>query len=305
MTIILLIVIIELDKGVLQQNLRRGDFINILEVIRDRYTSFSKLHKQLADYVKNNLVDIAFMNITELSEKSGVSSATITRFVKLIDYESFSEFQKDIKEVAKKEIIPVKEFKYFVQETPEKNILYDQIQESIKALDSIYSEELYSELEAASNSLCEADDIYILASRSTFSMAYYCYFSLKRFQKNVYLIENRNDDISVNLQYVTGKDVLLAIGYPQYTNFTVNILKYFKDKGCRTICITDSHNSPLSEYATHLLIVKNRLKIYFVTTIAVINALIVMTGKNNPKLNIAGFEEENEVTAKLDVYLKK
>lgn len=285
--------------------IRKGDdFITVIEVIKDHYNSFSKMHVQIADYVMANFVDVAFMNINELSEATGVSAATITRFVKRIGYSSFNEFQTAIKLMAKKEIVPVKEFKYYVKEEPVKNILYDQIQDSIEALNKVYSESIDEALKSASEHLGKARKIYIIASRSSFSMAYYCYFSLKRIQENVYLIENRNDDLSIRLQYVTKDDALLAIGYPLYTKFTINITKFFASRGCNVVCLTDSFRSPLAEYANDLLIVKNRLKTYFVTTIAVINALIIMISKQNPNSTIAVFEEENEITTQLDVYVK-
>lgn len=307
---ILLTYLVSIDNIIVTMGSRNiiieGDgFITILEVIKDHYKSFSRLHIQLADYITANLIDAAFMNINELSAKAGVSTATITRFVKTLGYSSFVEFQGDIKAIAKKEIAPIKEFKYYVKEEPVKNVLYDQIQDSVAALEDIYNEVLEENLEQAAKCLSQARKIYIVASRSSFSMAYYCYFSLKRFQENVYLIENRNDDLSIHLQYVTHEDVLLAISYPLYTKFTVDVVRFFAEKKCNITCITDSYISPLAEYADNLLIVKNRLKTYFVTTIAVINALIITTSKNNPQSNIAMFAEENEITTQLDVYVKK
>lgn len=205
---------------------------------------------------------------------------------------------------AKKEIVPVREFKFFVKDEPQKNVFYDQVSESVAALNALYNDELCAEIEKASKVLCKARNIYVLASRSSFAMAYYCYFSLKRFQENVFLIENRNDDISINLQYIGEDDVLLAISYPLYTDFTLKIIKYFKSRNCKVVCITDSYNSPIAKYASNLLVVKNRLKIYFVTTITVINTLIVLIGKYNQQTKIAGFEEENEVTKDLGIYFK-
>lgn len=285
-------------------DVKGGGFINILELLNEHYDSFSKSHKKLADYISANFIETAFMNITELSSNSKISTATITRFVKILGFDSFNNFQAALKMAAKKEIVPVREFKFFVKEESQKNVFYDQVSESVSALNALYNDELCAKIENASEALCKARNIYILASRSSFAMAYYCYFSLKRFQENVFLIENRNDDISINLQYIQEDDVLLAIGYPLYTNLTLKIIKYFKSKNCQVVCITDSHNSPLAKYATHLLVVKNRLKIYFITTITVINTLIVMIGKHNQQLKIAGFEEENEVTRELGIYFK-
>ena len=122
----------------------RRDEVNqmaILEIIDGKYDTLTKNQKTLADYVRNNLIEIAFMNIITLSQKSGVSTSTITRFVKVLGFNSFPEFQEAVQKIAKKEISPVKEFRFWVTETPKKDMLYDQIEEAKSALDNLYSEE--------------------------------------------------------------------------------------------------------------------------------------------------------------------
>ncbi|MCD2436119.1 MurR/RpiR family transcriptional regulator [Acidaminococcus sp. NSJ-142] len=274
----------------------------ILEIIDGKYDTLTKNQKKLADYVRNNLIEIAFMNIITLSQKSGVSTSTITRFVKVLGFNSFPEFQEAVQKIAKKEISPVKEFRFWVTETPKKDMLYDQIEEAKSALDNLYSEETYKTLEAACTAIKKAGNVYILGSRSTFSMAYFCYHFMKRVKENVILLENRNDDISLLLQYVTKNDFLIVIGYPKYTRFTIQIMHFFSDIGSKILSITDSQTSPLAQGADYLIVAKNKLKIYFVTTITILNTLMVMISRMDPQAHIRLFEEENTVTRKLNVY---
>lgn len=283
----------------------RRDEVNqmaILEIIDGKYDTLTKNQKKLADYVRNNLIEIAFMNIITLSQKSGVSTSTITRFVKVLGFNSFPEFQEAVQKIAKKEISPVKEFRFWVTETPKKDMLYDQIEEAKSALDNLYSEETYKTLEAACTEIKKAGNVYILGSRSTFSMAYFCYHFMKRVKENVILLENRNDDISLLLQYVTKNDFLIVIGYPKYTRFTIQIMHFFSDIGSKILSITDSQTSPLAQGADYLIVAKNKLKIYFVTTITILNTLMVMISRMDPQAHIRLFEEENTVTRKLNVY---
>lgn len=128
---------------------------------------------------------------------------------------------------------------------------------------------------------------------------------MKRVKPNVTLVENRNDDLSIVLQYVAKEDVLFAIGYPKYTKFTIQVLDFFKEAGAQTIALTDSLASPLAKRADHVILAKNRLKIYFVTTLTILNTLLVMISRNNPEAHIKLFEEENAVTKELDVYSKE
>lgn len=276
--------------------------MTVIEQIDQRYDRLTKNQKKVADYLKSNLVNAAFMTITELSSRTGISASTITRFVKALGYISYPDFQNSVQDIARQEITPVKEFRFWVSEKTDKDVLYDQIEEGKKALDNLYSQETYETMVKACEVINSSRHIYILGSRSTFSMAYFFYHFLKRVKSNVTLIENRNDDISILLQYATKKDVLVVIGYPKYTKFTIQILDFFKDLGCKTISITDAVTSPLAKRSDYVIIAKNRLKIYFVTTITILNTLLVMISRSNPEAHIRLFEEENTVTKKLDVY---
>ncbi|WP_416182235.1 MurR/RpiR family transcriptional regulator [Acidaminococcus timonensis] len=278
--------------------------MQILDTIEANYDNLTKSQKKFADYLRKNLADSAFMTITELSKKSKVSSSTITRFVKVIGYKSFSSFQQEIQDLAKKEITPLKEFRYWVTEKPNKNFLYDQIENAKAELDNLYSQETYSTMLKACQIMNKSNNIYILGSRSSFSMAYFFYYSLKRIKENVFLIENRNDDISINMQYVSKNDTLFVIGYAKYTKFTLKIMQFFSSVGSSIICVTDTLASPLAQYTKLVIVARNRLKIYFVTTITILNTLIIMLSKLNPETHIQLFEEENQVTKKLDVYEK-
>lgn len=279
--------------------------MHILETIKQRQPALSKTHRVLADYVLKNFVDVSFMTITEFGSKTNVSPATITRFVRALGYKNYIEFQSNIKQMVKREMEPKTEFKFNMRYVSSTNVLYDQIQDAKSDLDELYSDELNEVLEEASQTLSKAKRIYVLGSRTTFAVAYYFYFSLNRIMENVYLIDNRNDDLSIRLQYVTKDDVLLAITYPKYTGFTLKIAKFFKDQGCKIVGITDRYTSPLTRYADHLLIVKNMLKIYFVTTFTIINSLIILVGRYNPQAHIAMFDEENEITSRLGVYAQE
>lgn len=279
--------------------------LTIIEVIESKYADLTKNQKKLADYVKDNLVDVAFMTITDMSQDAGVSTATITRFVKALGYDSFPRFQDALQAIAKKEISPVKEFRFWVKEKPEKDELYDEIEEGKRALDNLYSPETYEVMAKVCEIIQKGRQIFILGSRSTYSMAYFFYHFLKRVKPNVTLVENRNDDLSIVLQYVTKEDVLFAIGYPKYTKFTIQVLEFFKEAGAKTIALTDSMASPLAKRADYVILAKNRLKIYFVTTLTILNTLLVMISRNNPEAHIKLFEEENAVTKELDVYSKE
>lgn len=61
------------------------------------YGKLTHSQKVVANYVDENYEDIAFSTLEELAEKIGVSTTTVIRFARALDYSGFSEMQDSIK----------------------------------------------------------------------------------------------------------------------------------------------------------------------------------------------------------------
>ena len=61
------------------------------------YGTLTHSQKVVANYVDENYEDIAFSTLEELAEKIGVSTTTVIRFARALDYSGFSEMQDSIK----------------------------------------------------------------------------------------------------------------------------------------------------------------------------------------------------------------
>lgn len=50
----------------------------------------------IAMYIQNNIEEIPLLNTTQLAERSYVSQATVSRFVRSLNYDTYSDFKDDI-----------------------------------------------------------------------------------------------------------------------------------------------------------------------------------------------------------------
>ncbi len=64
--------------------------------IRSLYPSFSKSSKRLADYIVEKWADIPFLSVRELADLTGVSVASISRFVREAGFSDFKAFKKQL-----------------------------------------------------------------------------------------------------------------------------------------------------------------------------------------------------------------
>ena len=69
---------------------------DIASKMRSLYGTFSKGHQSLAEFILNNPQESAFLSISELSNRTGISAPTITRFVHKLGFNGYAAFQREI-----------------------------------------------------------------------------------------------------------------------------------------------------------------------------------------------------------------
>lgn len=278
---------------------------NIFYMIDSKYNSLSKTFKIIAKFVKKNYTLISFLSIKELTEKIGVSSASITRFSQELGFSGYPAFQKEIQKIVEKEIIPMRAFKHFISSSNDyDNVLKKTIDLNINTLQNTYSHELYQSFQKAINLIIESDKVYIIGSRSSFAVAYYLNFMLKGFMENIELLSAGTEDISTKLAYIKKDDVLITISFSHYTKFTSKITEYFKDNGSKVIAITDSYSSPIAIRADTIMIAKNSTDTYsFASAMAILNALVVQLGKINKDETLRKLKAQERIAFKTGIYI--
>ena len=65
----------------------------VLIEIKSRYPQMNEAMRRIADYVISSESDIIYLKASDFAEKSGVSTASVSRFVKLLGYKNFNEFR--------------------------------------------------------------------------------------------------------------------------------------------------------------------------------------------------------------------
>ena len=276
---------------------------NVLDKIKENYNSFSRSNKKIAKYILKNYDLIPLRNLNELKEEIGVSEATISRFSKILGYKNFNLFQKDFEQFTKKNHLSFEEIKSNLQKEDE-NFLFSELSNSLDTLNVLYSKELEEKLKEASKLLNSSKSIIILGSRTSKSSALFLYYMLREFSNNVFLLENSNDDISFKLNGSDENDILIAISYSKYTKLTYKLLKYFKKQNSKVVSITDSKISPLSKYSDIVLEARNSSKTFtIISTIVVINALVLYFANLNSERSIKFYNQHNEISNSLGLYL--
>ena len=279
---------------------------NFQKKIENVYSSLSKGHKKIADFIKSNYEKASFMTAASLGKAVGVSESTVVRFASNIGFEGYPELQKYLQEMVKSHLTSVQRMdvaasRFGGEDFIDKAFMTDI--DMIKATrDSISREAIVKSAEAINN----AKKIYILGVRSSAALASFAAFYLRFLYENVVLIDtSASSELFEQMFRIGSDDVCIAVSFPRYSNQTVKALSFAKDRGATIISITDGEMSPIAPYATHLLVAKSSM-VSFVDSLAaplsVINALIAACAREKPEDVYKDFKALEEIWDEYHVY---
>lgn len=250
--------------------------INILDKIDKEYSGFSRSQKKVAEYLTHNLTDAILLNSNQIANQANVSEATVTRFITKLGFSGFAEFKR----LAGREILggyTTARLAASAKNSNKKSTLSKIFMadiENINKLAASLPEKMFNE---AVIKLAEAESIYVLGLRSSYSLAIYLTFNLRYFLNNVKIIQPGIEDIPEQIVNITEKDVLVAISFKRYARRTLQIAERIGKRGVHIIGITGSNLSPIGQLAGTPLVVETEIPSYlqsFTAVLSLMNAII-------------------------------
>lgn len=221
--------------------------MDVLLEIQKKYNTFSDKEKNIADYVLEQSNTINNINISDLAKLTNTSGATITRFCKKIECDSFVDMKIKLSSLKRDE-----------QEDKEEGILsevysyYNKVIEGTKQ--SISKEQILKVVEE----IKKAKKIYIYGVGSSGLTAIESMQRLLRMGFNVHSISDPHMMI-INSSIVSEEDLVIGISISGETEEVVNSLRISKNNGARIVSITSFEDSPITKFGDINFIVYNTL----------------------------------------------
>ena len=280
--------------------------IDLINVINQNKTKFSKSQKKIAVYIVDHYDKAAFMTAGKLAKTVGVSESTVVRFATELGFKGYPKFQKELQELIKNKLTAVQRMEMTSSKLSEQQILRSVLQSDIdklrQTLDTIDENEFLSVVDTVSN----ADKVYILGARTCFSVASFLGFYLNMVSGNAITITtNSASETFEQIYRITDRDAVIAISYPRYSTRTLNAVKYAHNKNSKIIAITDSTFSPICEFATHSLIASGDMTNFvdsLVAPLSLCNALVAsLVFRNKDKVSQV-FDDLEDIWKEYNVY---
>ncbi len=279
---------------------------NILSVINDHMTDFSKGQKLIANFISEHYDKAAFMTASKLGTTVGVSESTVVRFATEIGYDGYPKMQKAMQEMIRDKLTSVQRITVTESRIANNDVLESVLNSDIEKIRRTLEETSKDDFRNAVQAISSAKTIYIFAVRSSAALASFLGYYYSLIFDNVKIISNYGEtEIYEKLFRISADDVIIGISFPRYSNAAIKAMNFAKRRGAKVIALTDSMASPVASMSDYVLIAKSDMASVvdsLVAPLSVINALIVATVINRDNHAMSTFGLLENIWQEYDVY---
>ncbi|MFF8846549.1 MurR/RpiR family transcriptional regulator [Streptomyces sp. NPDC015127] len=204
--------------------------------------------RRIAQYMIDHLTEAAFLSITDLAERVGVSQPSVTRFATSLGYSGFPALREALQPIALSAVAGAQETR--------KQIRHNELQAAVDAeianLESL--RRVFADTDRVldvGRELARSMPLTVLGLRISVSLAEYFAYAARRIHPDVRLV-TRGGSVAYDALLQSreaGGTWVLAYAMPRHANETLAALRAARSTGLRVALITDLTLGPLVDEA--------------------------------------------------------
>jgi DNA-binding MurR/RpiR family transcriptional regulator len=231
-------------------------FGELKDAIAENYPALSRQLQKIARFVLEYPEDIALETVAVIARRASVQPSSMIRFAQSIGFDGFSDMQQVFRTVLVtrpgnyRDRIETLRRQSEVDGADPGAVLADSVEESIHALHLLQENTPTEDLIRAIELLADANDIYVLAERRAFPVAFYLTYAIGRLERTVHLLDGVGGMLNQQAKNIKQQDAIVVVSFPPYSPSVVEMLAEQSQRGVTTVSITDSAISPIAMEAT-------------------------------------------------------
>jgi DNA-binding MurR/RpiR family transcriptional regulator len=234
------------------------------KVLIEKIQALQKLtpsESKIADFFSRHDAKIVFENVSSISQKSGVSKATVVRFISRLGFKNFNEFRDQLRNeivFGSASIVQRYSLKKMQLSKEHQDVLKQNFSHIINNLQHAQSQIDPDQFLRVAKMIAQPDaKLYIMGQRSSYALAYLFHVFMGRLRSKTTLLGTDASMLPDLMLDVNHNDILLAFFRHPYAKLTLHVAKLFAAQNARIILITDSDFSPLAHLANAQLVVSS------------------------------------------------
>lgn len=281
---------------------------DILTVIQESMSTFSKGQKRIANYILESYDKAAFMTASKLGKTVSVSESTVVRFAAELGYDGYPSMQKSLQKMIRNRLTYVQRIEVANDRISDQNVLATVLQSDIEKIRLTLEEIDQETFNGVVDAIVTARKIYVIGVRSSAAIATFMGFYFNLIFDNVVMVSaNTASEIFESLLRVGKEDVVIGVSFPRYSSRTVQAMNFARDRGAKTVALTDSEASPLASISDFTLKARSDMASFvdsLVAPLSLVNALLVAVSRKKNDDLAATFHNLERIWEEYGVYEK-
>ena len=281
---------------------------DILTVIQENMSTFSKGQKRIANYILESYDKAAFMTASRLGKTVSVSESTVVRFAAELGYDGYPSMQRSLQKMIRNRLTSVQRIEVSNDRIGDQDLLSSVLQSDIEKIRLTLEEVDRQSFDRVVDAIVSARKIYIMGVRSSASLATFLSFYFNLIFDNVISVAaNTASEVFETMLRVGAEDVVIGVSFPRYSSRTVQAMNFARDRGATTIAITDSEASPLAPISNYTLKARSDMASFvdsLVAPLSLVNALLVAVSRKKNDDLAHTFQTLEDIWDEYGVYEK-
>ncbi|WP_033541870.1 MurR/RpiR family transcriptional regulator [Planococcus sp. CAU13] len=221
---------------------------DLMRNVSNSYKDFSSGQKKIGDLFFKEPIFLAFSSALEVGKRVNVSESTVIRWSQKLGYRGYAEFQhvlqrklveERFEQVEEAEAAPAVEQSFLA------NLLDADIASIVQLKQTTDEDQLLQAVDA----IGQAENIYVTSNFFDFGLAHFMATWLNLTLDHAELLMHGDGQYYRQLAALSSEDTVIAFVFPRYTKSVIDTLATAKKQGAKIVLITDSKDSPASDYA--------------------------------------------------------
>ena len=288
------------------------DNVNLLQRL-SQLQGLTASESKLAVFFEEHYPAVAFANLAEISERNGLSHATVTRFVRRLGYTNFHSFLRALRdEVAQNFDSPLDRFasRPTQHDSPTPHILLQQqfemgainLQRTLEQTDKDSFSRIV-DIVADTNR-----PLFLMSVASGNAILQYFYTLLRYVRGNVHMLDGDSSTLPHRVVDAGQNSVLFSLAIDRHPMDTLVMLRHFHSLNRETVLLTNRFSSPLLHYARHALFVHTERQSLFksrCSVLVMLEAILAGVSSLHQADIDARYQMMDALSRELGVFLQK
>lgn len=269
-------------------------FVDFSQIISEHYNQLTKSEKRIANYLRKNQEESAFLAAGEIADRLGLSEATLVRFARTLGFSSYPSMRTVLQENFRRRVTHSARLRSRLDDLREAGDIFEKVTISeidylTQALQTVNREAVHKTV----SYMKACDRIFVFGGGPSVSLVHLLNLRLTRFGKHVIPLTMTGREMLEPLLLITEHDLLFAIGFFDVNPSLQVALDFARQRKCPVVLLTDTLGSIIGDKADIVLAAKRG-------PVSEFHSLVVpMTIINTLLLDFAN-QNLDEVTINLD-----